>query len=63
MCLVGNDQQRKIEHSIDLIHKAEKRERDRQKLPTAEDYFDWWLLHISLDEYIAKKRQTEINFD
>lgn len=33
------------------------------KLPTAEDYFEWWLSHETLDTYIAKKRQKEINFD
>ena len=48
---------------IHAIERYRERERDRQKLPTAEDYFDWWLSHISLDEYIAKKRQTTINFD
>lgn len=48
---------------IHAIERYIERERDRQKLPTAENYFDWWLSHISLDEYIAKKRQTTINFD
>ena len=48
---------------IHAIERYIERERDRQKLPSAEDYFDWWLSHISLDEYIAKKRQTTINFD
>lgn len=48
---------------IHAIERYRERERDRKKLPTAEDYFDWWLSHISLDEYIAKKRQTTINFD
>ena len=33
------------------------------KLPTAEDNFDWWLSNISLDEYIAKKRQIVIEFE
>lgn len=47
---------------IHAIERYIERERDRQKLPSAEDYFDWWLSHISLDEYIAKKRQMEINF-
>lgn len=36
---------------------------DSGKLPTAEDYFEWWLSHISLDEYMAKKRQTQLNFE
>ena len=48
---------------IHAIERYIERERDRQKLPTAEDYFDWWLSHISLDEYIAKKRQMTIDFD
>lgn len=48
-------------HAIDRYIERE-RERDRQKLPSAEDYFDWWLSHISLDDYIAKKRQMEIDF-
>lgn len=48
---------------IHAIERYRERERDRKKLPTAEDYFDWWLSHISLDEYIAKKRQMTIDFD
>lgn len=48
---------------IHAIERYRERERDRQKLPTAEDDFDWWLSHISLDEYIAKKRQMTIDFD
>ena len=48
---------------IHAIERYRERERDRQKLPTAEDYFDWWLSHISLDEYITKKRQKTIDFD
>lgn len=35
----------------------------RQKLPTAEDYFEWWLSHISVDDYIAKKQQLMIDFN
>ena len=48
---------------IHAIYIERERERDRQKLPSAEDYFDWWLSHESLDTYIAKKRQTEMKFD
>lgn len=48
---------------IHAIERYRERERDRQKLPSAEDYFDWWLSHISLDEYIAKKRQTQLDFE
>lgn len=35
--------------------------RDRKKLPTAEDYFDWWISHISIDDYIMKKRQLKLD--
>lgn len=48
-----------------FIHATDRyreRAKDRQKLPSAEDYFGWWLSHISLDDYIAKKRQTKIEF-
>lgn len=47
---------------IHAIGRYIERDRDRQKLPTAEDYFDWWLSHVGLDEYIAKKRQMVIDF-
>lgn len=47
---------------IHAIERYRERERDRQKLPSAEDYFDWWLSREALDTYIAKKRQLEINF-
>lgn len=46
---------------IHAIERYRERERDRQMLPTAEDDFDWWLSHISLDEYIAKKRQLKLD--
>ena len=48
---------------IRAIERYRERERDRKKLPTAEDYFDWWLSHISLDEYIEKKRQMTIDYN
>lgn len=48
---------------IHAIERYREREKGRQKLPTAEDYFDWWLSHINLDEYIAKKRQLKIEFN
>lgn len=47
---------------IHAIYIYRERERDRQKLPSAEDYFDWWLSHESLDDYIAKKRQLKMEF-
>lgn len=36
---------------------------DHTKLPNAEDYFDWWISHSSLESYILKKRQKYIDFD
>lgn len=48
---------------IHAIARYRERKRDRQKLPSAEDYFEWWLSHVSLDKYIAKKRQTQLNFE
>ena len=29
--------------------------KQKQRLGSIEEYFDWWLSHISIDEYIAKK--------
>lgn len=34
--------------------------RDRQQLPSAYDYFDWWLSKDSLKNYKEKQRQTEL---
>lgn len=48
---------------IHAIERYIERTKDRKKLPSAEDYFDWWLSKISLDDYIAKKRQIEIDFN
>ena len=45
---------------IHAIERYRERERDRQKLPSAEEYFDWWLSHEALDTYIAKKRQLKL---
>ena len=45
---------------IHAIYIYIKRERERQKLSSAEEYFDWWLSHESLETYIAKKRQTKL---
>lgn len=48
-----------------FIHAIEcymERTKDRQKLSTSEEYFEWWLSRISQDEFIAKKRQLEIDF-
>lgn len=47
---------------IHAIERYRERERDRQKLPSAEDYFDWWLSRESLDAYIEKKKQLKMEF-
>lgn len=46
---------------IHAIERYRERAKDRQKLPTAEDYFDWWLSHMSIGEYIGKKRQLKLD--
>ena len=45
---------------IHAIERYIEREKGRQKLPSAEDYFEWWLSHDALDTYIAKKRQLKM---
>lgn len=48
-----------------LIHAIEQyrvKTEDHQKLPSAEDFFDWWISHISVDDYIAKKRQLSLEW-
>lgn len=45
---------------IHAIERYLERERDRQKLTSAEDYFDWWISHDSIDTYIALKRQLKM---
>lgn len=47
---------------IHAIERYREKKEGRQKLPSAEDYFDWWLSHISIDDYIAKKRQLKMEF-
>lgn len=47
---------------INAIEKYREGGKERQKLPTAEDDFNWWISHMSLDDYIAKKRQLKIDF-
>lgn len=47
---------------IHAIERYRAKNSDRQKLPTAEDYFEWWLSKTSLKEFIAKKQQTELHF-
>lgn len=48
---------------IHAIYIYIERERERQKLSSAEDYFEWWLSKESLETYIAKKRQIKLIFD
>ena len=48
---------------IKAIYIYIEREKCRQKLPSAEEYFEWWLSHEALNTYIAKKRQLEMTFD
>lgn len=45
---------------INAIERYRERKIDRRKLPSAEDYFDWWLSHEALDTYIEKKRQLKM---
>ena len=44
-------------HAIERYREGTK---DRQKLPTAEDNFEWWLSREALDTYIAKKKQLKM---
>ena len=48
---------------IHAIEKYRVGKSDRQKLPTAEDYFNWWVSRISLKDYIAKKKQLSLEFN
>lgn len=44
-----------------FIHAIERFMEGRETmLPTAEDFFEWWISHESLDTYIAKKRQLTL---
>lgn len=45
---------------IHAIERYIEREGVRRKLPSAEDYFDWWLSHEALGTYIEKKRQLKM---
>lgn len=46
---------------INAIGRYVERDREKQKLPSAEDYFEWWLSHIRLDDYIAGKKQLKLD--
>lgn len=45
---------------LHAIERCMERAGEKGKLPTAEDYFEWWLTHEALDTYIAKKRQLKM---
>jgi phosphoadenosine phosphosulfate reductase len=45
---------------IHAIERNIKKKKDCQNLPSAEDYFNWWLSREALDTYIAKKRQLKM---
>lgn len=47
---------------IHAIERYRESRTDRQMLPTAEDYYEWWLSKKSLREYIELQRQTQIEF-
>lgn len=47
---------------IHAIERYLEKSSEKCKLPSAEDYFEWWISHSSIDEYIAKKRQLAIEF-
>lgn len=47
-----------------LMHAIERymeRIGGRGKLPTAEDYFEWWSSHLSIGEYIEKSKQLKLD--
>lgn len=45
---------------LHAIERYMERTSEKGKLPTAEDYFEWWISHETLDTYIAKKRQLKM---
>lgn len=47
---------------INAIEQYREKTKGRQRLSSAEDYFDWWVSKESLDTYLSKKRQTKIEF-
>lgn len=49
---------------VSFIHAIERymeRAGEKGKLQTAEDYFEWWISHMSVGEYIGKKRQLKLD--
>lgn len=46
---------------IHAIERYMERAGEKGKLPTAEDYFDWWMSHMSIGEYIGKKMQLKLD--
>lgn len=45
---------------LNAIEKYRCKMKKQEMLPTAEDYFEWWLTHESIAEYTAKKRQYKL---
>lgn len=48
---------------IHAIMRYRQGKEERQRLSTAEDYFEWWLSGMRLDVYIANKKQLKLNFN
>lgn len=49
------------ESFIHAIERYMERTREKGKLSTAEDYFEWWVSHMSMGEYIEKSRQLKLD--
>lgn len=49
------------ESFIHAIERYMERTRGKSKLSTAEDYFEWWISHMSVVEYIEKSRQIKLD--
>lgn len=49
------------ESFIHAIERYMERTREKCKLSTAEVYFEWWVSHMSMEEYIEKSRQLKLD--
>lgn len=47
---------------IHAIERYRERKPERLKLPSAEEYYKWWLTKKSLRDYIELQRQTQLDF-
>ena len=45
---------------LNAIEKYRIKMQKKDMLPTAEDYFEWWLTHDSIAEYTEKKKQLQL---